>query len=71
MRKGMSRAVVKILIGIFLGVVQFSSQDHAIIKPVNAQAIGYDAWGVLLYAFCLWLIISGIFFLFHNKRFQT
>ena len=71
MRKGKSKAVVKLIIGIFLGTMQLSSQNHAIVRPVNAQAIGYDIWGVCLYVLCLWLIISGLLFFFQANQIQT
>jgi uncharacterized protein with PQ loop repeat len=71
MRKGTTVVVVKIIGGILVGVVQLSSQNHGIVKPDNAQAIGYDIWGVCLYALCLWLIISGVRFFIQANQKQT
>ena len=41
------------------------------VTPDNAQAIGYDIWGVCLYALCLWLIISGVRFFIQTKQIQS
>jgi hypothetical protein len=71
MRKGTTAAAAKIIGGILVGVVELSSQNRGIVNPANAQAIGYDIWGVCLYALCLWLIISGVRFFIHTNQKQT
>ena len=70
MRKGITGAVIKSIGGILLGFVQLSTPNHGIIKPDGAQAIGFDIWGVGLYALCIWLVISGVRF-FQSGQEQT
>ena len=70
MRKGTAKAIVKILVGILVGFVQLSSNGHAIVRPINAQAIGFDAWGIALYVLCLWLVTSGVRFFFQTNQVQ-
>jgi hypothetical protein len=56
--KGM--ATLKIAIGALLAFIQLSSSNHGLVLPDNAQAVGFDAWGVALYVFCIWAIATGI-----------
>ena len=61
-------AITKIIFAIFLCVVELSTQNHGLVAPVNAQAMGFDIWGVAVYLFCLWAFVTGIRTLYSLRR---
>jgi hypothetical protein len=53
-------AIIKIASGDFLFFAQVSTETHGLVPLVNRWAVGFDIWGVAVYAFCLWAVVTGI-----------
>ncbi len=50
--------IIKMIAGVFL--ILFTLANNGLVSSFSAEAIGYNFWTLLLIAFGIWLIYSGI-----------
>jgi hypothetical protein len=49
-----------VIISGVLALATAASPDHGVVVPNSAQAVGYDAWAIFVYAFFLWSLIKAV-----------
>jgi hypothetical protein len=57
-KKGL--AVLKVAVGVLLGLVELNTDHHGLVSPTSGQAVGFDIWGAAVYLFCIWAIVTGV-----------
>lgn len=54
--------ILGIVAGAFLIAIELSTSRHGLVAPIDAQSVGYDIWGAIVYIWSIWSIQRGVRF---------